>query len=227
MAHDLKSFLHVLFVICILFKGPLSQHPMEELQHSSLTQWWMPSNYQVAVDWKMEVEDPSKKVDTFNFQVSNKNPVTYEVMLEKMESIFATAVAANEADKEPVAETPTTQDSHSSSLPHLNTDMHVNSTPGVTETISEPSMIVTDLPSSITTSTHVSSVSPGLLPLDVTEWSGFRLEVAQKAKGPADAPLPPISNTHVKYTSVTSPGLVPLTQSAKNPPPGESLRSAK
>jgi hypothetical protein len=119
-------------VICILIEGPLIQHPTEELQHSSLTDWWMPSNYQVAANWKvemftngllpfkrritsnftsyfrplivpvtnlfdtifgqMEVEDPSKKVDAFSFQVSNKNPVTYEVMLEKMESIFAAAV---------------------------------------------------------------------------------------------------------------------------------------
>jgi hypothetical protein len=112
------------------------------------------------------------------------------------------AVTADEVDNKPVAETPTTHDSHSSSLPHLNTDMHINSTPGVTETISEPSMTSTDLSSSITASTHVSSISPGLLPTDAAEWSGFRLEVAQKAKGPADAPLPPISNTHMKYTSV-------------------------
>ncbi|KAF9218665.1 hypothetical protein BS17DRAFT_822594 [Gyrodon lividus] len=135
VAHDLESFFYVLLVICILFEHPSSQHPMEELQHSSLKDWWMPSNYHVAADWKvqtftngllpfkqhitsnftsyfqpmivpitnlfdtvfrgMEVEDPRKKVDAFSFQVSNKNPVTYKVMLEKMESIFVATVAAN------------------------------------------------------------------------------------------------------------------------------------
>ncbi|KIK78154.1 hypothetical protein PAXRUDRAFT_36688 [Paxillus rubicundulus Ve08.2h10] len=93
VTHDLESFFYILLLICILFKGPLQQCPLETLQNSIHRDWQMPADYRIAAYWK--VDDPQGGFEHFNFKVSNSNPVTYEVMLEKMEAILAVAKKAD------------------------------------------------------------------------------------------------------------------------------------
>ncbi|KAF9233551.1 hypothetical protein BU15DRAFT_66499 [Melanogaster broomeanus] len=150
-----------------------------------------------AIFGGMKVDDPMGKPTAFDFQVINDSPVTYDLMLEKMELVLSAATAADAAGGLSGTESPATPATPFDEDPPVFAQAETSDAASIFRSTHSFFSSTTD-PVSTTSSRTVGS---GVLLLNSPECYNLRLELADTSESSTTPCLPPMNTQDVPYVT--------------------------